>query len=419
MFDPTPETAVIGIALNDRRALDDLDTLGPDDFRDERLGQLWGLIRSQHQSGKPHDPTAVAAKCRIPGVTAADVHSLAIEAPVGASAGYYADIVASEALRDRLRATGTRIHQLADEADLDQMTEIAEVARAEVDAAAKIGTSLAGVIAGEYFSEFMAHVNDPVHLIPTPWVDLDHLIGGLRGGAVYVVGARPGAGKSVVGLQLADAMQADGGTVLFSSLEMTRDEIQKRLIAMHAQVPMFAFDKPLDERDLARINANRERLESSRIHLDDRASVTPGTIRSVARSISRRTRLSGIVVDYLQLMQGAKNSKMPRHEAVAAFSRSLKLLAKEMNVPVVVLSQLNRNSTQQGAAGPSVADLRESGAIEQDADVIILLHQDRDQYPGSLFMKVGKNRHGAMGDFELAFEGQYARARTMGGGFSG
>src|SRR5690606_28420594 len=103
---------------------------------------------------------------------------------------------------------------------------------------------------------------------------------------------------------------------------------------------------------------------------------------------------------------------------VASFSRSLKLLAKEMQVPVVLLSQLNRNSTQQGGGLPGVADLRESGSIEQDADVVILLHQDREQSPGELFMKVGKNRHGATGTIQLAFEGHYSRATTMGGTWS-
>ena len=173
MLDPSPEAAVIGIALNDRRALDDLDLLEPDDFRDERLGELWALIRAQHQAGKPHDVTAITARARIEGLTADDVQSMAIMAPMGASADYYGDIVAKEALRDRLRAAGTRVAQLAQEADLDQLTDVAEVSRAEIDAAAKIGTSIAGIRAGDYFDEFLAEVGKSVKMIPTPWIDLD------------------------------------------------------------------------------------------------------------------------------------------------------------------------------------------------------------------------------------------------------
>src|SRR5699024_14560 len=149
-----------------------------------------------------------------------------------------------EALRDRLRAAGTRVAQLAQEADLDQLTDVAAVSRAEVDAAAKIGTSIAGIRAGHYFDDFLAELGKSVKMIPTAWIDHDHLIsGGLRPGAVYVIGARPGVWKSVVGLQLADAMvKYDGGHALFSSLEMTRDEIMKRLIASTATVPLSTFD---------------------------------------------------------------------------------------------------------------------------------------------------------------------------------
>src|SRR5699024_3588597 len=195
MLDPSPEAAVIGIALNDRRALDDLDLLEPTDFRDERLGELWALIRSQHQAGKPHDVTTIAARARIDGLSADDVQSMAIMAPMGASAAYYGDIVAKEALRDRLRAAGIRVAQLATEADLDQLTDIAEASRAEVDAAAKIGTSVAGVRAGDYFDDFLAQGGKSGEVIPAALDDPGPLIGGLRPGAVYVIGALPGVGK--------------------------------------------------------------------------------------------------------------------------------------------------------------------------------------------------------------------------------
>ena len=117
------------------------------------------------------------------------------------------------------------------------------------------------------------------------------------------------------------------------------------------------------------------------------------------------------------LFRSAKSSRKSRQEIVSDYSRALKMLAKEMNVPVIVLSQLNRNSAQPGAQ-PTIADLRESGAIEQDADVIMLLHRDDDTHPGSVFVGVGKNRHGPTGTFELAFQGGYSRADTMGQAWS-
>ena len=143
MFDLNPEQAVIGIALNDRRALDDLDLLGPEDFRDERYGELWGLIRSRHQSGKPHDVTSMVAVSRIRDLTAADIQAMAIGAPMGASASHYGALVAAQAQQDRLVAVGTRIIQEAQEAALADMTEVAEAARAAVDEAS--GTDLSQI----------------------------------------------------------------------------------------------------------------------------------------------------------------------------------------------------------------------------------------------------------------------------------
>lgn len=420
MFDLNSEQAVIGIALNDRRALDDLDLLGPEDFRDERYGELWGLIRSRHQAGKPHDVTSMVAVSRVQGLTPDDIQAMAISAPMGASASHYGALVASQAQQDRLVAVGTRIIQEAQQAPLAEMTEVAEAARAAVDEASGADLSQSGIRAGDYFDQFMSEVGTAaVKRIPSPWPDLDHLTGGFRPGAVYVIGARPAAGKSVFGLQIADCLSRnDGGKVLFSSLEMTRDEIMPRLIAQTASVPLKAFEPGgMTDRYREMIAAHADELRASDVVFDDRAIITPALVRSYARTISRRGHLSGIVVDYLQLMQAAKASRKSRQEIVSDYSRSLKMLAKEMNVPVILLSQLNRNSAQPGAE-PTIADLRESGAIEQDADIIMLLHRD-DNHKGEVFVGVGKNRHGETGTFRLAFQGGYSRADTMGGTWSG
>src|SRR5699024_11633056 len=157
---------------------------------------------------------------------------------------------------------------------------------------------------------------------------LDHLIGGLRPGAVYVIGARPGVGKSVVGLQLAAAMvKHHGGHVRFSSVEMPRDEIMKRLIASTATRPLYTFDPDgMEPHRAERIHAHAEQLRASNIHLDDRATLTPGAIRSTARTMARRGHLSGIVVDYLQLIQVAGMSSVPSLELTSTFSRSITLL---------------------------------------------------------------------------------------------
>lgn len=420
MFDLNPEQAVIGIALNDRRALDDLDLLGPDDFRDERYGELWGLIRSRHQSGKPHDVTSMVAVSRVRDLTAADIQAMAIGAPMGASASHYGALVASQAQQDRLVAVGTRIIQEAQQAPLAEMAEVAEAARAAVDEASGLDLGQNGIRAGDYFDEFMKTAGtSAVKRISSPWHELDSHTGGFRPGAVYVIGARPAAGKSVFGLQIANHLSRNdgGGKVLFSSLEMTRDEIMPRLIAQTCSVPLKAFDPDgMTDRYRDMIAGHADVLRASNVVFDDRATITPALVRSYARTLSRRGHLSGIVVDYLQLMQAAKSSRKSRQDVVAEYSRAMKMLAKEMHVPVILLSQLNRNSAMPGAA-PTIADLRESGAIEQDADVILLLHRD-DNHVGEVFVGVGKNRHGTTGSFSLAFQGGYSRADSMGQAWS-
>ena len=411
-MDVTPETALIGLALVSPKSLIDIDHLDPGDFQDLRLGEVWSLILSQAQKRLPHDPAALSSKVgHIQGIDGLTLSDLAMNAPVTGAATYYADQVSRQATRRRLKQAAIRIGQLADEADPDEIPTVVELARKEVDQAAHLKSEADGISAGEYFATHLDILEKPVEMHPTPWPDLNHLIGGWRPGALYVIGARPGVGKSVIGLQAAVGL-SEAGTVLLSTLEMTRDEVENRLIAQTASVPLRAFESPLTDDHWKRITAHADRLSSMRIHIDDRAGVSPTEIRSAARTLARRGKLSGIVVDYLQLMASPRGDKRARHEVVADFSRQLKLLAKELHVPVIALSQLNRESTNRTDGLPRVSDLRESGAVEQDADVIMLLHQAQDR-PDELKVAVGKNRHGQRGALTLAFEGHYTRASHL------
>lgn len=407
----TPETELLGIALTDARALDEVDDLVADDFEDERLGEMWAVVQRLAQAGKPHTEASVSA------VGAIDKHlvsELAIMAPVGAAAPYFADLIQKQATRRRLIQAGTRMVQLAEESELDGIPDAVEIARGEVDAAGRVGSQLEGVMAGSYFDHHLALMRQPTRLSPTPWDDLNHLIGGWRPGALYVIAARPSVGKSVLGLQAALGLQREG-TVLFSTLEMTRAEVENRIIAQVASVPLreLISGEEMEQRHWARIEQHAGILRGHRIHIDDRAGVTPTDIRSAARTIARRGKLAAVVVDYLQLMSAPKGDRRQRHEVVADYSRSLKLLAKELQVPVLAMAQVNRASTQGEERPPKISELRESGAVEQDADVIMLLHQPEDP-TDRLMVRVGKNRHGAKGNFELLFEGTYVRAVDQG-----
>lgn len=255
---------------------------------------------------------------------------------------------------------------------------------------------------------------DEVHNYPlTPWPDLDAIIGGLRPGNVYVVGARPGVGKSVLGMQFAQALEKHGA-VPFISLEMGKTEIGKRLIANEAEISLSRVDSGnLNDRERKIIDKWRsERMANGRIAILNE-SLTMSQIKKFVHGVNRRQRISGIVIDYLQLINSPSGDRRPRHELIAEASRQAKMLAVDYGVPLILLSQVNRNSTQTDDP-PKMSDLRESGAIEQDASVVILLHRaisgQDEEAKTTLKVGVAKNRHGQTGAFDLQFKGYYQKA---------
>jgi replicative DNA helicase len=253
------------------------------------------------------------------------------------------------------------------------------------------------------------------HPDPTPWDAVNRIIGGLRPGALYVVGARPSVGKSVIALNLAKGLTAHG-SVAFSSLEMSNNDVQIRAVSadLHIDVGRL-IERDLTPGDWAKIRDRRAAWDSVPLFVDDRSGVTITDIKRFARSVNRRQPLAGVVVDYLQLMSQPPGDKRPRQEFVADLSRQLKIMAMDMQVPVIALSQLNRASEQRQDKMPTIADLRESGAIEQDADVVMLLHREiMGANIGDLSVLVAKNRHGATGLADLDFWGMYSQALDKG-----
>ncbi|MGP9528604.1 replicative DNA helicase [Glutamicibacter sp. AOP5-A2-18] len=255
---------------------------------------------------------------------------------------------------------------------------------------------------------------DEVHDYPkTPWPDLDKIIGGLRPGNVYVIGARPGVGKSVLGMQFAQAMEKNGA-VPFISLEMGKTEIGKRLIANETEISLSRIDSGnLHDKEraiIAKWRANR--IENGRLAILNE-SLTMSQIKKFVHSVNRRQKISGIVIDYLQLINAPSGDRRPRHELIAETSRQAKMLSVDYGVPVILLSQVNRNSTQDDNP-PKMSELRESGAIEQDASVVILLHRaisgSDEEAKTTLQVGVAKNRHGTTGSFDLQFKGYYQKA---------
>lgn len=408
MTDLDPERALLGIVLDRPLSIRDIEDLTADDFADPRLGAIWDLmvwLDSQRISPEPVAVASHLSRIDMPGIRAEHVHDLYANAPIAQPPHVYAKRVRDRAVLRRLKAAAIRITQCADE-DMDP-DEAVEIARSEVDASSR-ATADFRLIGDEIDETIRVLEQDAPSAIPTPWADLDYLIQGWRPGGLYVIGARPAVGKSLMGLQAALKL-TERGFVAMHSLEMPRAEVHARILAQMANVPMVRMDKrEMTEQDWGRVVNARAALSGMRLAIDDRGAVRTVDIRSHARSLARRGPLAGIVVDYLQLMTAARGDRRPRHEQVAEWSRQLKLLAKEMSVPVLALSQLNRQSEGRTDKRPTMADLRESGALEQDSDVILLLHVEEDD-PSTLHVQVAKNRQGSAGAFTLERRGEVAR----------
>lgn len=407
------EVALLGAAIIDGgRGLDDLD-FDPADFKAPVIEHAWRTITAMNRDGKPVDQVSLWAELSNSEVRTDPtlVHRAVEMAPTAASIGHYASIVSAAGARRRLKLAASLISELADQpGDVDALIE---EARRKLDDYGKVTRSEPVSFAWETMRGTVSRFDEAVSYTPTPWEGLNDIIGGLRPGALYTVGARPGVGKSVVGVQLGLELARHGGVAMMS-LEMSQDDVNKRILSHQTHVPMERLTAPqnLTADDRRRIG---QWMEQSRmpfaVHKSAQVSITD--VRRFARNVHRRAPLAGIVVDYLQLMAQAPNDRRARHEFVADMSRGLKLLALDMQVPVVMLSQLNRLSTAREDKRPALSDLRESGAIEQDSDVVILLHRDTvdPARSASIDFMVAKNRHGRPGVCTLDFAGHYSEIR--------
>jgi len=255
--------------------------------------------------------------------------------------------------------------------------------------------------------------------VPTGFIDLDELTQGLHGGQMIVLAARPAIGKSTLGLDLARSASIKHGlTSVIFSLEMSRNEITMRMLSAEARVPLHHMRAgTMGEEEWGRLARRMGEISAAPLFIDDSPNMNMMEIRAKCRRLKQRNELRLVVIDYLQLMSSGKKVES-RQQEVSEFSRQLKLLAKELDVPVVAISQLNRGPEQRTDKKPLLSDLRESGSIEQDADMVILLHRedayDRDHpRQGEADLIVAKHRNGPTKTVTVAFQGHYSRFVDM------
>lgn len=428
--DIAAEQGVLGGMLLSKDAINQVvEIIRPTDFYRPAHQIIFDAIVAVNDSAEPVDAISVNAELtkrgdasRVGG--ALYLHTLTEAIPTAANAGYYAKIVADRAVLRRLVEVGTRIAQIGytGEGEVNDLVDLAHQELSQVENMAASGGEL--VHASQVYQEVVddQDTKDDQHLVTPPYADLREIVPAIKPGQLTIVGARPGVGKSVVAADFArhTAMHHGIGTVFFS-LEMTRLELGQRVMAAEAGVLFDRFrDKTLEEADWERAAKVKRVWDESPLWMSDDFNVTLGHIRARLRRMVRQHDINLVVVDYLQLMETGASSES-RQQEVSQMSRGLKKLAGELGVAMVVLSQLNRGPTQRSDKRPQISDLRESGSIEQDADVVILLDREdtRDKESpraGEIDLIVEKNRNGAGGrEVTAAFQGHYSRVVDMAG----
>ena len=428
--DDVAEQSVLGGMLLSKDAIADVvESLRASDFYKPAHETIYEAILSLYGHGSPADAITVADELKKRGELtrvggAAYIHTLIASVPTAANAQYYAEIVKEDAIMRRLIEAGTKIAQLgyANETEVDTLVDQAQAEiYAVTDGNAKEDYVSFSEALEETINEIDANSNRPdgVYGVPTDFIEFDELTGGLHGGQMIVIAARPGVGKSTLALDIARSASIHHQmTTVFFSLEMSRTELAMRVLSAEGKISMGRLKKgDLDTEGWTNLATLQGRIDSAPLFIDDSPNMTLMEIRAKCRRLKQRNDLKLVVLDYLQLMSSGKKVES-RQQEVSEFSRSLKLLAKELDVPVIALSQLNRGSEQRTDKRPMVSDLRESGSIEQDADMVILLHREDMYNPdservGEADMIIAKHRGGPTRTIPLAFSGKYSRFNNM------
>ena len=437
-FERTPpqdviaEQSVLGGMLLSKDAISDVvEILRERDFYRPAHELIYDAFVDLYGRGEPADPVTVSAELTKRGDLvraggAPYLHTLISSVPTAANAGYYAKIIRERAIMRRLVEAGTKIVQLGytDEGEVD---DAVDQAQAEVYAVTERRESEDYV----QLSELLPAAYDEIEKISsgvagegvkTGFKDLDALTNGFHPGNMIVLAARPAVGKSTLGLDIARyaSIHKRETSVIFS-LEMSRSEITMRMLSAEARVPLNNIRSgQLGEEEWAKMARRMGEISDAPLFIDDSPNLSLMEIRAKSRRLKQRHDLKLIVIDYLQLMTSGKRVEN-RQQEVSEFSRQLKLLAKELNVPVVAISQLNRSPEQRSDKKPMLSDLRESGSIEQDADVVILLHRedlyDSQNRSGEADLIVAKHRNGPTRTITVSAQLHLARFTDMAANF--
>ena len=423
------EQSVLGGLMLSSSAWDQVaDKVVESDFYREDHRLIFRAVQDLHESRRPCDAVTVCEWFESHGKTdqidgGNYISQLANNTPSAANVGAYADIVREKSILRSLIDVGAQITTSAFSSDGRESKSLLEEAErlvfAIADKGSRGGTGFVSV--QDTLKEAMSKIEElnafegDITGIHTGYLDFDKLTAGLQPSDLIIVAGRPAMGKTTFAMNIAEhAAIKHGKSIAVFSMEMASLQLVMRMFSSVGQIEQTRIRTgTLDDLDWPKLTSAMNLLHKSKIFIDDTPALSPAELRARARRLKREHDVDLIVVDYLQLMSVPDN-KENRATEIAEISRSLKTIAKELNVPVIALSQLNRALEQRPNKRPVMADLRESGAIEQDADLIVFIYRDEVYNPetsekGKAEIIIGKHRNGSTGTVHLAFQGPWLR----------
>ena len=420
------EQAVIGALLNDSEAFDRIANLTHSDFANETHDCIFGSIQSLCSAGKPCDVISVFEKTKQHGVTIDYLNQLSVSSVSSSRIGSHAKLVRDVAMRRKIAQIGVNFSQIAESAlSFEEALEQASTSFNEIASQADEGetTKLSDLMLG-IFDTMQERLSGKKKRLSTGFSKLDRMTsGGFDRGELILVAGRPAMGKTGLALSIAKNMSKDY-SCLFFSMEMPKEQIRDRFTSMLGKVPLSFVIEPTEEdtqinrQDWASVVEATNKAKDHSFYIDDRSQRSLLDIRIKAKEVKRKHGLDFVFVDYLGLMGGGDKNEN-RTQQIGSYSRGLKAIAKDLNIAVVCLAQLNRGLEQRPDKRPLLSDLRDSGEIEQDADMVFMLYRDEVYHPdttgdrGIAEIIIRKQRQGVTGTVPMAFIGEQTRFETL------
>ncbi|GFO64967.1 replicative DNA helicase [Geomonas paludis] len=427
------EMSILGGILVDNEAINRvLEVLSPEEMYRESHRKIMRAMIELNERGEPCDLITMTTILRKKGELeevggGAYLATLVDFVPMAANISYYCKIVKEKYITRKLISAATDIvsNGFEDKVEVEELLDSAQKVIFEISenklrpSYYKVSDILKDTIKN---IELLYEKKELVTGVPTGYTDLDKLTAGFHAGDLVIIAGRPAMGKTTFALNVAQYAAVDSDKkfpAAIFSLEMPKEQLVERLLCSASRVDLTRLRSGhLQENDWPKLIKGAGLLHNSKIFIDDTPSITVMELRSKARRLKAEHDIGIIVIDYLQLMRGGANSES-RQQEISEISRSLKALAKELGIPVIALSQLNRSLEQRTDKRPMMSDLRESGAIEQDADIIMFVYRgevydkENEDLKGKAEVIIGKHRSGPIGTVDLAFRGEFTRFENL------